>query len=200
MHIDGTSSTLPTSHPSFLLIYNLIPTELSSFFYNYIGNQKVRSKIFLQFMTGLMQHINQQIWRNYQNNVTQWETSLNITPKQKRKYCISYTTPRSHPNVDNALSTETMNTDHINNYRRKRKRRIYEDLSIAHLNRNHISSRLYYKKDSLITQDQHIRWTSSNFLHSGSWESHNDTILFHDHIDIFSFSSFSNISHLLPHR
>jgi len=36
----------------------------------------------------------------------------------------------------------------------------------------------------------HIRWTSNNFLHSGSWESHRDNFFF-DNINLFSFFNYS---------
>jgi ribonuclease HI len=83
---DPSSDSLPLLHPNLLLIYNLIPTELTCFFYNYIGNQKTRNKIFLLFITDLIQEINYHIWRGHRNSNKQWESHLQITPKKKRNY------------------------------------------------------------------------------------------------------------------
>jgi ribonuclease HI len=80
---DPSSETLPILQPNLLLIYNLIPTELTCFFYNYIGRQQTRNQIFLTFITDLIQDINYNIWRGYRQSTSQWELTLNITPKKK---------------------------------------------------------------------------------------------------------------------
>jgi hypothetical protein len=59
-----------------------MPIELSSFFYNYIGNQKTRNKIFLNFILGLIQDININIWQHHRHSNLQWESSLNIIPNK----------------------------------------------------------------------------------------------------------------------
>ncbi|PKY60800.1 hypothetical protein RhiirA4_484943 [Rhizophagus irregularis] len=38
----------------------------------------------------------------------------------------------------------------------------------------------YDKLNPRIDDQAHIRWTSSNFLHSGTWETHRDNLLFND--------------------
>jgi hypothetical protein len=83
---DSSSDSLPLLRPNLLLIYNLIPTELTCFFYNYIGSQKTRNKIFLLFIMDLIQDINYHIWRGHRNSNKQWESHLQITPKKKRNY------------------------------------------------------------------------------------------------------------------
>jgi hypothetical protein len=140
-----------------LLIYNLIPVELSSFFYNYIGNQKSRNKYFLEFISELILDININIWKHHRQSNLQWESSHNITVKSKRNYRknLKQTTP-----ADNADSSTPLQTDAPTSRRRKRRRHTHDSTSLAtHTQRldHHITSRPYYKKDSLITQNQHIR-------------------------------------------
>jgi hypothetical protein len=58
---DPALVTLLLLQPNLLLIYNLIPVELTCFFYNYIGKQELRNKLFLSFITELIQDINYEI-------------------------------------------------------------------------------------------------------------------------------------------
>jgi hypothetical protein len=154
----------------------------------------------------LIQDINYNIWRGHRQSNLQWELTLNITPKKKRNY------RKQHRN-EHSQSTSSQTPTQINSpglghdtlqqvQRRKRRRNVFIESQpvSANLRNGEIYKRPYYKPHSLIDQSQHIRWTSSNFLHSGSWETHRDTILFNDNIDLLSFTVFSTISHLLPNR
>jgi hypothetical protein len=83
---DPAIDTLPILQTNLLLIYNLIPIELTCFFYNYIGRQQTRNALFLTFISDLIHDINYNIWHHYHQSNLQWESNLNITPKRKRNY------------------------------------------------------------------------------------------------------------------
>ncbi|UZO00102.1 uncharacterized protein OCT59_001356 [Rhizophagus irregularis] len=61
--------------PFFLLIRQLIPTELSSLLYNYIGRKRARDHAFLEIITPLMKEINDTIWRDHAKATREWELS-----------------------------------------------------------------------------------------------------------------------------
>jgi hypothetical protein len=134
-------------------------------------------------------YINTNIWQAYRSATTEWEKSINITKRDKISYRKSSKASSSSNNYTQHSPSHTRN---------KRKRTDQSNSQGAHNRSSTAEIRPYFKKDSLISQNQHIRWTSSNFLHSGSWKSHRDTILFSDNIDLFSFLTYVNIHHLLP--
>lgn len=72
--------------PFFLLIHQLIPTELSSLLYNYIGRKRARDHAFLEIITPLMKEINDTIWRDHAKATKEWELSLGITKIKKKTY------------------------------------------------------------------------------------------------------------------
>jgi hypothetical protein len=49
-----------------------------------------------------------------------------------------------------------------------------------------VTSSPYSREGGFYNNRAHIRWTSSNFLHSGHWTNHHDNFWFND-IDLFSF-------------
>jgi hypothetical protein len=166
-HHDPAHEALSILHPNLLLIYNLIPIKLSCFFYNYIGNQKTRNQVFLNFISDLVRDININIWRRHRQSNLQWESSLNITPKRKRNYRKYYRQQNSSAIPTNTDESSTHDANNSHKRRRKRRRHPESDnqsTSSDDVN-HHITMRPYYKRHSTITQSQHIRWTSSNFLH-----------------------------------
>jgi hypothetical protein len=50
----------------------------------------------------------------------------------------------------------------------------------------HVTAIPYHRDGGFYNDKAHIRWTTSNFLHSGSWESHRGRIWF-DNIDLLIF-------------
>jgi hypothetical protein len=172
--LDNTDP-LSISHPSLLLLYNLIPTELTSLFYNYIGNSSLRNKILLQFLKPISKALNDITWKLHQHDLKRWEKSLRITKNKKKFYKRLKLT--------------------ANTITRQQRRPRSERLTMKLYDATRFSP--YYKSHFMLDQTAHIRWTSSNFLHSGSWESHRDTLLF-SNIDLFSdLQTFiNNLSHI----
>jgi hypothetical protein len=107
---DPLTDSLPLLQSNLLLIYNLIPTELTYFFYNYIGRQQTHNTIFITFITDLMQDINYNIWHEHHKSNLQWELNLNITPKRKRNY------RKQHRN-DQSNSLSSLDPTNTNNLR-----------------------------------------------------------------------------------
>ncbi|CAB5210128.1 unnamed protein product [Rhizophagus irregularis] len=161
IEIDDTTShsMIPRSLPGLLLLYNLIPTELTYLFYNYIGDKKTRESLFLKYTDDLIRELNHVTWTKRLRSFKKWEKSLNITRKDKRYYRQRFRNRHNQDVPDRHNITST----------------------IVHSDRNYsgVKYRLPYEK-SLLTFNStaHIRWTSSNFLHSGSWESHRDELQF----------------------
>jgi hypothetical protein len=80
------NNSLHITHPSLLLIYNLIPTKLSAFFYTYIGRSSTRDKCMIQFLLALQKSLNEITWNSHQRDLKNWEKTLNITKRKKRFY------------------------------------------------------------------------------------------------------------------
>jgi hypothetical protein len=87
-----SGDSLLATHPAFLLVYNLIPTELMALFYNYIGCFSLRDKILLQFLKSIFKSINTIVWNAHQWDLKNWEKTLRIT-KNKKKFYQRLTTP-----------------------------------------------------------------------------------------------------------
>ncbi|CAB4485566.1 unnamed protein product [Rhizophagus irregularis] len=161
IEIDDTTShsMIPRSLPGLLLLYNLIPTELTYLFYNYIGDKKTRESLFLKYTDDLIRELNHVTWTKRLRSFKKWEKSLNITRKDKRYYRQRFRNRHNHDVPDQQIISSTT----------------------THSERNYsgVKYRLPYEK-SLLTFNStaHIRWTSSNFLHSGSWEYHRDELQF----------------------
>ncbi|PKY32874.1 uncharacterized protein OCT59_004484 [Rhizophagus irregularis] len=102
-----------------------------------------------------MEKINSTIWNHHNTTVKDWERSLNIN-KQKKKFY------RHHHNL--SLDYPNLNMDD------NRQRNNY----VVCFNPNH--STPYNRSSGFSDNGAHIKWMSSNFLHSGSWESHRDRI------------------------
>ncbi|PKK61422.1 hypothetical protein RhiirC2_718432 [Rhizophagus irregularis] len=85
---------------------------------------------------------------------------------------------------DNSKPINYKHNDHVNQgtsneiSRRRRQRTVHDSPGTPLIP--------YGRVDGFYNDTAHIRWTSSNFLHSGSWESHRDDIWL-DNIDLFKF-------------
>ncbi|PKK60054.1 hypothetical protein RhiirC2_793914 [Rhizophagus irregularis] len=51
-------------------------------------------------------------------------------------------------------------------------------------NHRHVATTPYYRDGGFYDHHAHIRWTTSNYLHSGHWTTYRDNIGF-NHIDLF---------------
>ncbi|RGB40376.1 hypothetical protein C1646_739642 [Rhizophagus diaphanus] len=162
---------IPKTQPWILLLHHLIPTELSDLFYMYFGQQKLRDHLLIQYVADFTTALKISIWSIQARNFKKWEKSLNITSKKKKQYRRHH----KRPLKDSSNMTRST-TDNINL-------------------RGHYSA-YYYNKSlpyfkHLITLDDSasIRWTTCNFLHSGTWESYRDTLSFNnfDYLPDFSF-------------
>ncbi|CAG8651598.1 3618_t:CDS:2 [Rhizophagus irregularis] len=70
-----------------LLIHDLIPTDLTSLFYNYISPQSSRDPLLLKYVADFIRDLQLVTWRKRTNHsFKQWERSLNITRKDKLYY------------------------------------------------------------------------------------------------------------------
>ncbi|CAB4472621.1 unnamed protein product [Rhizophagus irregularis] len=77
---------LPQSHPSYLLIHHLVPSDLTKIFNIYINDKKLRFSLFSKFFSTLMSSIDALIWTRRASLVKQWESTLSITKNKKRFY------------------------------------------------------------------------------------------------------------------
>ncbi|CAB4409930.1 unnamed protein product [Rhizophagus irregularis] len=86
-HLDeGPRTSLPLSHPGLLLIHDLIPTDLTSLFYNYISPKSSRDPLLLKYVADFIRDLHLVTWRKRNHSFKQWEHSLNITRKDKLYY------------------------------------------------------------------------------------------------------------------
>ncbi|CAB4442361.1 unnamed protein product [Rhizophagus irregularis] len=158
---------LLTSHPCYLLIHNLVPNDLTRIFYIYIKDKKLRFSLFIQFITQFMEKIDVIIWKRRNTLVKAWERSLSITKNKKRFY---------RPRVSVHIQTTPIEDNGTN----QSPRRVYTH--------RRATSSPYSREGGFYNDRAHIRWTSSNFLHSGKWTKHRDNFWF-DNRFIFFFKS-----------
>ncbi|PKC55943.1 hypothetical protein RhiirA1_474771 [Rhizophagus irregularis] len=77
---------LPQSHPGYLLIHHLVPSDLTKIFNIYINDKKLRFSLFSKFFSTLMSSIDTLIWTRRASLIKQWENTLSITKNKKRFY------------------------------------------------------------------------------------------------------------------
>ncbi|CAB4424299.1 unnamed protein product [Rhizophagus irregularis] len=165
MDLDSTNpptvTTIPWEQPWLLLLHHLIPIDLVTFFYRYLSKKSDRDRLLIQYVNDFIKELTLITWSPRSRSFKNWEKSLDITPKKKK------------------------------NYRRKRLKRRRDEVEIIptlivplhRVKRNY--ARYYYNKTlpyfkHKVKHDDSacIRWTSCNFLHSGTWESYRDSLLF----------------------
>ncbi|PKC57933.1 hypothetical protein RhiirA1_471729 [Rhizophagus irregularis] len=169
---------LSQTHPGYLLIHHLVPSDLTVIFYNYIKDKKLRFSIFIKFFTTLMQKIDTHIWAKRSSLIKCWERTLSITKTKKRFYRRRYKKQTVPPSAD----------DTINN-----------DVPQRSYTHRRITATPYFREGGFYDNHAHIRWTSSNFLHSAHWTVYRDCLGFNQ-IDLFSFINNSYIGNVLDIR
>ncbi|PKY13227.1 hypothetical protein RhiirB3_425002 [Rhizophagus irregularis] len=115
----------------------------------------------------------------FDTNFNAWEWTLSITKNKKRFYRKQHTNNRNVPPIQN-------------NPMDPPPRRIYTHRRVA--------SSPYSREGGFYNDRAHIRWTSSNFLHSGHWTSHRDNFWFDINIDLFSFLNNNFLGNLVNTR
>ncbi|PKC55034.1 hypothetical protein RhiirA1_476270 [Rhizophagus irregularis] len=158
---------IPHEQPWILLLHHLIPRDLAVFFDNYFSRACDRVKHLIQFISEFISELTTITWSPRSLSFKKWEKDLNITLKKKKNYWKNCSSSRQ-------TSTIADNTSSITNRRR-----------YGRYTRYYFNNMLpYFKRIVNIDESASIRWTTCNFLHSGTWESYRDTLLFN--IDYFS--------------
>ncbi|PKK56957.1 hypothetical protein RhiirC2_798953 [Rhizophagus irregularis] len=111
-----------------------------------------------------MSSIDTLIWTRRASLIKQWERTLSITKNKKRFYRQRY---KKKPPPPSTPDVSIQNSSPHRNY-----------------NHRHIATTPYYRKDGFYDHYAHIRWTTSNYLHSGHWTTYRDNIGFNN-IDLF---------------
>ncbi|PKC67085.1 hypothetical protein RhiirA1_458847 [Rhizophagus irregularis] len=155
---------LPQSHPGYLLIHHLVPSDLVKIFNIYINDKKLRFSLFSKFFSTLMSSIDTLIWTRRASLVKHWESTLSITKNKKRFYRKRHK-KRAPPSPDPGAPVHNLSP-----------RRYY--------NPRHFTTTPYYRDGGFNDNLAHIRWTTSNYLHSGHWTTYRDNIGFNN-IDLF---------------
>ncbi|CAB4418532.1 unnamed protein product [Rhizophagus irregularis] len=168
LSIDSSSPTpsateirIPEEQPWLLLLHHLIPIELSTFFYRYFSKKEDRDRYLLNYVSTFIKELNLITWSPRSRSFKLWEKSLNITSKQKKNYRRKRNTTRStidSSNSNNPPPTRRTRTSYT---------RYFHNITLP-----------YSKKIINIDDSANIRWTTSNFLHSGTWESYRDSLFF----------------------
>ncbi|UZO07890.1 uncharacterized protein OCT59_028160 [Rhizophagus irregularis] len=170
---------LPQSHPGYLLIHHLVPSDLTKIFYIYIKDKKLRFSLFLKFFSTLMSSIDILIWTRRTSLIKQWESTLFIT-KNKKRFYRQRQKKRAPPPPAPDVSA------HNSSPRR-------------HYNHRHVATTPYYRDGGFYNNHAHIRWTTSNYLHSGYWTTYRDNIGFNN-IDLFSILQNSFLKYVFDIR
>ncbi|CAB4478305.1 hypothetical protein RhiirA5_410567 [Rhizophagus irregularis] len=111
-----------------------------------------------------MDKIDTIIWTRRVSLIKHWERTLSITKNKKRFYRRRHKKNSDPPPSDNS----THNQPPRRNYNHRR-----------------IVATPYARDGGFYDNHAHIRWTSSNFLHSAHWTTYRDSIGFNN-IDLFS--------------
>ncbi|PKK73009.1 hypothetical protein RhiirC2_359008 [Rhizophagus irregularis] len=167
---ETTNTTdIPWEQPWLLLLHHLIPVDLSTFFYRYFSRKCDRDRYLIQYVSDFIKELNLITWAPRSRSFKNWEKSLNITSKSKKTYRRKRNTTRTDGN----------RSDHSPTHRsRHNYTRYYYNKSLP-----------YFKHKVNIDDSASIRWTTCNFLHSGTWESYRDILLFSicDYLPSFDF-------------
>ncbi|GBC20639.1 hypothetical protein GLOIN_2v1763333 [Rhizophagus irregularis DAOM 181602=DAOM 197198] len=159
---------IPREQPWILLLHHLIPRDLAVFFDNYFSKAAERSRFLIQYVTDFISELTTITWSSRSRSFKKWEKSLDITLKKKKNY-------RKHTGITSARASSSATTSppNVTHKRRNRYTRYYHNKVLP-----------YYKEKVTFDVSACIRWTTCNFLHSGSWESYRDNLLFN--LDNFS--------------
>lgn len=75
-----------TKHDVYLILHNLIPQDLYNLIYSYVNKYSPVQSVIFEFMTSLVQQLYDTIWKEHNDKLHQWEKSLGITTKKKKRY------------------------------------------------------------------------------------------------------------------
>ncbi|UZO01746.1 uncharacterized protein OCT59_020257 [Rhizophagus irregularis] len=159
---------IPREQPWILLLHHLIPRDLAVFFDNYFSNAADRSRFLLEYVSAFTSELRTITWSPRSRSFKKWEKSLDITLKKKKNYRKHTTTASGR-----ASSSTTALSSTVARKRRSQYTRYYHNKVLP-----------YFKQTVNFDVSACIRWTTCNFLHSGSWESYRDNLLFN--LDNFS--------------
>ncbi|PKY33217.1 hypothetical protein RhiirB3_451950 [Rhizophagus irregularis] len=152
---------IPCEQPWILLLHHLIPKDLGAFFNNYFSKKRDRERFLIQYVTDFTAELSLLTWSSRSRSFKNWEKSINITSKQKKSY-----RRKKHPRHNDDIHDLSPTNSRVRRTRR-RYTRYYHNVTLP-----------YYKHVINIDASASIRWTTCNFLHSGTWESYRDTLLF----------------------
>ncbi|CAB4418368.1 unnamed protein product [Rhizophagus irregularis] len=159
---------IPREQPWILLLHHLIPRDLSVFFDNYFSKAVERSRYLIQYVTDFISELTTITWSSRSRSFKKWEKSLDITLKKKKNY-------RKYKNTASGETPSSSSTPPsvVARNRRTQYTRYYHNKVLP-----------YFKQIVNFDVSACIRWTTCNFLHSGTWESYRDSLLFN--LDSFS--------------
>ncbi|PKK68635.1 hypothetical protein RhiirC2_731288 [Rhizophagus irregularis] len=159
---------IPREQPWILLLHHLIPRDLAVFFDNYFSKAQERSQFLIEFVNDFISELNTITWSSRSRSFKIWEKTHDITLKKKKNYRKNKLTSAIIPPVIADDRSSVAPTRH-----RKQYTRYYHNKVLP-----------YFKQLVNIDASACIRWTTCNFLHSGTWESYRDNLLFN--LDQFS--------------
>ncbi|CAB4485285.1 unnamed protein product [Rhizophagus irregularis] len=152
---------IPNDQPWILLLHHLIPQDLAVLFNDYFSKKRDRERHLIKYITDFISELTIITWSSRSRSFKKWEKSINITSRDKKSYRKNNCKRRS----DEIGSTLT-DSAHITKTR-SRYTKYYHNVSLP-----------YFKHVINFDASASIRWTTCNFLHSGTWESYRDTLLF----------------------
>ncbi len=139
----------------YLIDHNIFPSSIYDIFKIFFKMSSATTEGVLDFVSPLMEKITSVTWSNYRKAFKRYELSLGITQKKKLKY---------------------------NNYR-QRQRSFNRRLTSTNIRRTRNGPVLNpVRRPSYFDTRLWIRWTSSNFLHGGSWQSHSSNFIYENNL------------------
>ncbi|GBB90580.1 hypothetical protein RclHR1_01760004 [Rhizophagus clarus] len=148
------------SHPSYLLLHQLVPEELPAIVSLHIRSRKLTMEIVETFIQYFYTQITRKFWRIHSDSFHLWEKSRRITKKKKRSYRKSHRSSRSARDPLDMMPPT-----------RSRSNLRQADLILRHTHNGPAHPYCFPKIDD----DDHraiIYCLGSNYLHSGSWISY----------------------------
>ncbi|CAB4379497.1 unnamed protein product [Rhizophagus irregularis] len=163
-----TCIRIPREQPWILLLHHLIPRDLAVFFDNYFSKATERSQFLIKFVTDFISEFTTITWLSRSRSFKTWEKSHDITLKKKKNYRKNKSTSGIIPPLTEDDRPSATPTRHRIQYTRYYHNKVTP----------------YFKQLVNIDVSACIRWMTCNFLHSGTWESYRDNLLFN--LDQFS--------------
>ncbi|GES90940.1 ribonuclease H-like domain-containing protein [Rhizophagus clarus] len=160
-----------------LLIYNFFPKLLTTLISHLIPRHThVRNKIMLDLFSAIQQDIHDDIWNTHARNFHDFEKSiLNINKKDKKNYRSTFCSPKKkrssllHKRTHGVAFPITQNNNDVPDLASIPSRTPVNSRQSSFDPFNEIEN---FNPLARFNQDAFIRYTSCNFLHSGSWQLH----------------------------